>query len=91
MNENEDKTEQQTPVDDIVSYMHGNDVDISIPNIPLPTAVKPSKKEDVNKDVCDVSFKFAFVGAGQGVHESLKLFIRWAIERFLPSILPSKI
>ena len=66
MNENKDNTEQPTPVDDIVSYMHGNDVDISIPNIPLPTAVKPSKKEDINKDVCDVSFKFAFVGAGQG-------------------------
>ena len=38
-------------------------MDISLPEIPLPTV--EDKKDDI-KDECDVAFKFAFIGAGQG-------------------------
>ena len=63
---NQPKSENPTPqepAEDIVSYFHGQ-ADISMPEIPLPTA--PTKKKEVNRDKCDVYFKFAFVGAGQG-------------------------
>ena len=49
--------------DDVISYNYGGDVDISLPEIPLPTV--QDKKDDI-KDECDVAFKFAFIGAGQG-------------------------
>jgi cell division GTPase FtsZ len=60
----EEKDNQERPAEDIVDYWHGNEVDISMPDIPLPTAVE--KKIDTHEDKCDVSFKFAFVGSGQG-------------------------
>ena len=49
--------------DDVISYNFSEEVDISLPEIPLPTA--EDKKDDI-KDECDVAFKFAFIGAGQG-------------------------
>ena len=49
--------------EDIVSYNAGGEIDVSIPEIPLPTVVE---KVDDNKDECEVAFKFAFIGAGQG-------------------------
>lgn len=48
--------------EDIVSYGLG-DVDIALPEIPMPTV---QEKVEVKKDECDVAFKFAFIGAGQG-------------------------
>jgi len=47
-----------------VQGFYGDQVDVSMPNIPIPIAPEP--KEEKYKDKCDVSFKFAFVGAGQG-------------------------
>ena len=47
-----------------VQGFYGDQVDVSMPNIPIPVAPEP--KEEKYKDKCDVSFKFAFVGAGQG-------------------------
>ncbi len=59
-----EQPENEPQADDLVSYWHGDKADISMPDIPLPTAVEA--KEEKNKDNCDVAFKFAFVGAGQG-------------------------
>ena len=57
--------ENENMNDDVMSYTFGGDADISLPEIPMPTAGE--KKEDITrKDECDVAFKFAFVGAGQG-------------------------
>ena len=56
--------EEHNNNEDVVSYNFGGDVDLSLPEIPMPTI---EKKEDVSrKDECDVAFKFAFIGAGQG-------------------------
>ena len=55
--------EQNQNFDDVVSYNQGG-FDISLPEIPLPPATE--KVEEKSKDECEVSFKFAFVGAGQG-------------------------
>ena len=49
---------------DITEYNDGFGTDISLPEIPLPTAQEEEKK--VIKDDVEVAFKFAFVGAGQG-------------------------
>ena len=49
--------------EDVVSYNFGGDIDISLPEIPIPAA---AEKKEVAKDECDVAFKFAFIGAGQG-------------------------
>lgn len=49
---------------DITEYNDGLGTDISLPDIPLPTAQEEEKK--VIKDDVEVAFKFAFVGAGQG-------------------------
>ena len=38
--------------------------DISLPDIPIPTAQDEEKK--VVEDAVEVAFKFSFVGAGQG-------------------------
>ena len=56
-------SEENNMNEDVVSYNFGGDVDISLPDIPLPTA---QEKTDVKKDECEVAFKFAFIGAGQG-------------------------
>ena len=51
--------------DDIISYNMGDGADVSLPEIPMP--VTPAKKENEDvKDKCEVAFKFAFMGAGQG-------------------------
>ena len=55
--------EEENP-NEVVKGMYGDAVDVTMPNIPIPIAPEP--KEEKNKDLCDVSFKFAFVGAGQG-------------------------
>jgi len=49
--------------EDIISYNMGGDIDVSIPEIPLPVT---EKKVDEVKDECEAAFKFAFIGAGQG-------------------------
>jgi cell division GTPase FtsZ len=56
-------SEENNMNEDVVSYNFGGDVDISLPDIPLPTV---QEKKDVKKDECEVAFKFAFIGAGQG-------------------------
>ena len=47
--------------EDIISYNMGGDIDVSIPEIPLPVT---EKKVDEVKDECEAAFKFAFIGAG---------------------------
>ena len=49
--------------EDVISYTYGDGADISLPEIPMPPT---EKKKDIKKDECEVAFKFAFVGAGQG-------------------------
>jgi len=56
-------SEENNMNEDVVSYNFGGDVDISLPDIPLPTV---QEKKDVKKDECEVAFKFGFIGAGQG-------------------------
>lgn len=51
--------------DDIISYNMGEGADVSLPEIPMPVAPAKKENEDV-KDKCEVAFKFAFMGAGQG-------------------------
>ena len=54
--------ENENQFEDVSSY--GFEPDISMPEIPMPTASE--KKEEINKDECSVAFKFGFIGAGQG-------------------------
>lgn len=49
--------------EDVVSYGFGGDIDINLPDIPMPVA---QEKKEIKKDECEVAFKFAFIGAGQG-------------------------
>ncbi|MAH45588.1 hypothetical protein CMI37_07150 [Candidatus Pacearchaeota archaeon] len=51
---------------DAIKSMYGEpvSVDITMPDIPIPASIE--EKVEKNKDECDVAFKFAFVGAGQG-------------------------
>ena len=51
--------------DDIISYNIGEGADVSLPEIPMPVAPAKKENEDI-KDKCEVAFKFAFMGAGQG-------------------------
>lgn len=59
----EEENQNKSVGEDIVSYGFGGDADISLPEIPMPVV---EKKKEVKKDECDVAFKFAFIGAGQG-------------------------
>jgi cell division protein FtsZ len=54
--------------------LYGGEPDISMPDIPLPAAPEPTT--ETNKDKCDVAFKFAFVGAGQGGSRIAEAFHR---------------
>lgn len=56
----EDNSEEQ-----VKSFYGEGDFDISLPDMLLPAPVEIEKKNEI-KDVCDVAFKFAFVGTGQG-------------------------
>ena len=51
---------------DSIKSMYGETehVDITMPDIPIPEIEEP--RIEKNKDECDVAFKFAFIGAGQG-------------------------
>ena len=60
--------------DNPTASLYGIIPDITMPDIPLPTAPEP--KEETNKDECDVAFKFAFVGAGQGGSRIAEAFHR---------------
>ena len=60
--------------DNPTASLYGINPDITMPDIPLPTAPEP--KEETNKDECDVAFKFAFVGAGQGGSRIAEAFHR---------------
>ena len=64
MPHNDGDNNKEENSDEVVKGMYGDSVDVNMPNIPIPVAPEP--KEEKNKDLCDVSFKFAFVGAGQG-------------------------
>ena len=50
-------------VDDLSSYGNQN-VDISLPDMPVPEIIVEEDKEI--EDEFDAAFKFAFIGAGQG-------------------------
>ncbi|MAF24729.1 hypothetical protein CL634_04055 [bacterium] len=61
---------------DGVKAMYGetSHVDITMPDIPIPEIIEP--KVEKNKDECDVAFKFAFLGAGQGGSRMAQSFHR---------------
>lgn len=59
MSENKDKDK----IEDVVSYNADVDFDLELPEIPIPEVIEPPKEI---KDTFDASFKFAFIGAGQG-------------------------
>ena len=66
-NENKPDNSDDLPIDDLSSYMNPEpSVDISMPDIPIPTPESEQKVEDKVKDDCHVAFNFAFIGAGQG-------------------------
>ena len=56
-------SENTDNIQDVSQYLGATDVDIVVPDIPLPP--EPEEKEEV-EDKVDGAFKFAFVGAGQG-------------------------
>ena len=56
-------SEKTDNIQDVNQYIGGTDVDIVVPDIPLPP--EPEEKKEV-EDQVDGAFKFAFVGAGQG-------------------------
>ena len=64
MEEEHNNLEEHNDPEKAIQGFYGDQVDVSMPNIPIPIAPEP--KEEKNKDLCDVSFKFALVGAGQG-------------------------
>ena len=59
----EENQEQQN--EEQIQALYGeSEVDISMPDIPMPEP-EPEKKTEV-KDEIDAAFNFAFIGAGQG-------------------------
>jgi cell division GTPase FtsZ len=56
-------SENTDNIQDVNQYLGGTDVDIIVPDIPLPP--EPEEKKEI-EDQIDGAFKFAFVGAGQG-------------------------
>ena len=67
-NENKSDSSDDLPIDDLSSYMNPEpSVDISMPDIPIPTPESEQKVEDKVKDDCHVAFNFAFIGAGQAL------------------------
>jgi cell division GTPase FtsZ len=56
-------SENTDNIQDVNQYLGGTDIDIVVPDIPLPP--EPEEKKEV-EDQVDGAFKFAFVGAGQG-------------------------
>ena len=61
---------------DAIKSMYGEpvSVDITMPDIPMPALNEP--KIEKNKDECDVAFRFAFLGAGQGGSRIAQAFHR---------------
>ena len=66
--------------DDQIKHMYNEDIDISLPDemmIPTPEAVNEGSEavyQNVIEDDVDVSFKFAFIGAGQGGSRIVQTF-----------------
>tara|TARA_Y100001938_G_scaffold142855_1_gene214768 strand:+ start:3531 stop:4682 length:1152 start_codon:yes stop_codon:yes gene_type:complete len=56
-------SENKDNIQDVNQYMGGVDIDLVVPDIPLPP--EPEEKKEV-KDEIEGAFKFAFIGAGQG-------------------------
>ena len=56
-------SENKDNIQDVNQYMGGVDIDLIVPDIPLPP--EPEEKKEV-KDEVEGAFKFAFIGAGQG-------------------------
>ena len=75
---------------DGVKAMYGETahVDITMPDIPIPEIQQP--KIEKNKDECDVAFKFAFLGSGQGGSRMAESFHRLGIGNCRPSIRHNK-
>ena len=71
---NEDK------IDDIVSYNQDSDVDIDLPDIPMPT-IEAASAAKVVKDKFKSAFKFSFVGAGQGGSRLAETFYKFGYNR----------
>tara|TARA_Y100000593_G_scaffold95087_1_gene199425 strand:+ start:36004 stop:37170 length:1167 start_codon:yes stop_codon:yes gene_type:complete len=65
MEEENNNLEQQESEEQVKSFYGEGDVDISIPDMLIPAPVEEENKNEI-KDACDVAFKFAFVGTGQG-------------------------
>jgi cell division GTPase FtsZ len=66
--------------DDQIKHMYNEEIDISLPDemmIPMPEAVNEGSEavyQNVIEDDVDVSFKFAFIGAGQGGSRIVQTF-----------------
>ena len=56
-------SENQENIQDVNQYFGAAEIDVMVPDIPLPP--EPEEKKEV-KDEVDGAFKFAFIGAGQG-------------------------
>jgi len=64
--EQEENSQTNSDAEEQVKSFYGEgDVDISIPDMLIPAPAEEEKKNEI-KDTCDVAFKFAFVGSGQG-------------------------
>ena len=56
-------SENQENIQDVNQYFGAAEIDVMVPDIPLPP--EPEEKKEV-KDEIEGAFKFAFIGAGQG-------------------------
>ena len=65
-------------VDDLSSYGNQN-VDISLPDMPIPEIIVEGDKEI--EDEFDAAFKFAFIGAGQGGGRLAETFYKFGYRR----------
>ena len=66
-------------IDDLSSYGGEQNVDISLPDMPVPEAFASEVKEI--EDEFDGAFKFAFVGAGQGGGRIAETFHKFGYRR----------
>jgi len=80
--------EQKNENDDIIVNQSDDTFDMELPDIPMPS----EEEVDVNiEDSIPVGFKFAFVGSGKVVRESLKHLTNLDIREFAQLILLLKI
>ncbi len=72
--------DKEDKIDDIVSYNQSADIDLDLPDIPVPEVAASSAAKIVD-DKFKGAFKFSFVGAGQGGSRIAETFHKFGYGR----------